>query len=109
MSYNYGSHRPTVTPASASTADISKDVQLSSPPEDSISDLSWSKGANLLAVASWDKKLRIYDVSENASGVGKAMIDFEGPVLSCDWSEVKTQLPFSLYQTNIVYRMDIKL
>lgn len=69
--------------------DLSKDVQLSSPPEDSISDLSWSPAANHLAVSSWDSKVRIYDISQNTQGVGVAAIDFAGPVLGCHWSKVR--------------------
>lgn len=68
--------------------DLSKDVQLATGPEDSVSDLSWSSAGNYLAVASWDSKVRIYDVTQNATGEGKAMIAFDAPVLSCRWSKV---------------------
>jgi len=68
--------------------DISKDVELANPPEDSISDLSFSPKSSHLAVASWDKKVRIYEINAQGIGEGKAMMDFEGPVLSCDWSKV---------------------
>ncbi|KAJ9241631.1 hypothetical protein DTO169E5_3375 [Paecilomyces variotii] len=68
-------------------ADLSKDVQLANAPEDSVSDLSWSSAGNYLAVASWDNKVRIYDVTQNATGEGKAMISFDAPVLSCRWSK----------------------
>ncbi|KAG9238066.1 WD40-repeat-containing domain protein [Amylocarpus encephaloides] len=66
--------------------DLSKDVTLASPPEDSISSLSFSPKANYLAVGSWDSQVRVYDVAEAATGVGKAVIGFDGPVLSCGWS-----------------------
>ncbi|KAF3480965.1 uncharacterized protein GIQ15_06312 [Arthroderma uncinatum] len=66
--------------------DISKDVTLDSPPEDSISELAWSPIANHLAVASWDKSVRIYDVSRSVKGEGKALLSFPSPVLSCAWS-----------------------
>jgi mRNA export factor len=76
-------------PASASvTGDLSKDVQLNSPPDDSISWLSWSPVANHLAVSSWDSKVRIYDVTQNPQGNGVAAFEFAGPVLGCDWSKV---------------------
>lgn len=75
-------------PSSTTTGSIAKDVALVSPPEDSISDLSWSPAANHLAVASWDSKVRIYDVTHSSAGEGKAVINFEGPVLSCAWSKV---------------------
>ncbi len=62
------------------------------PPEDSISDLSFSPQSAHLAVASWDKKVRIYEV--NASGgEGKAYFEHEAPVLSCDWSPVRLDYP----------------
>ncbi|KAL2012889.1 hypothetical protein VTN00DRAFT_414 [Thermoascus crustaceus] len=66
---------------------LSKDVTLANGPEDSISDLSWSSAGNYLAVASWDSKVRIYDVSQTASGEGKALMQFDAPVLSCCWSK----------------------
>ncbi|KUJ24380.1 WD40 repeat-like protein [Mollisia scopiformis] len=64
--------------------DLSKDTKLASPPEDSTSALSWSPVADYLAVASWDSKVRIYDVSK---GQGVTAIDLNGPALSCDWSK----------------------
>jgi mRNA export factor len=79
--------KPTA-PASAVVGDLAKDVQLASPPEDSISCLSWSPVANHLAVSSWDNKVRIYDVTGTPTGNGVAAIDFANPVLACDWSKV---------------------
>jgi mRNA export factor len=67
--------------------DLSKDIQLNQGPEDSISDLSFSPQSEHLAVSSWDKKVRIYEVNESG-GEGKALFEHEGPVLSCDWSKV---------------------
>ncbi|TVY42723.1 Nucleoporin [Lachnellula subtilissima] len=69
------------------TNDLSKDATLSMPPDDSISFLSWSPAANFLAVGSWDCRVRIYDVRTDQTGTGVAAIDFEGPVLACDWSK----------------------
>ena len=74
--------------ASNSTGDISKDVALNNPPEDSISDLSFSPQSEHLAVASWDKKVRIYEINNQGGSEGKALFDHEGPVLSCCWSKV---------------------
>jgi mRNA export factor len=79
--------KPAATAASVA-GDLSKDVQLASPPEDSISALSWSPVANHLAVSSWDDKVRIYDVTNSPTGNGVAVIDFGGPPLDCDWSKV---------------------
>lgn len=72
--------------------DRSSDIQLAFPPNDAVSSLVWSPVANHLAVASWDNKVRVYDVPENSVGTGLAVMEFRGPVLSCDWSQVR-QLP----------------
>ena len=75
--------------ATSTTGDLSKDVALNAPPEDSTSHLAFSPQGDFLAVASWDKKVRIYQVNENGTSEGKTAIDFEAPVLSCAWSEVR--------------------
>lgn len=76
--------------ASSNTAqgDLSKDIAVNQAPEDSISDLRFSPAAEYLAVASWDKKVRIYEIDGNGNSQGKALFDHEGPVLSCCWSKV---------------------
>lgn len=74
--------------ATNTTGDISKDVALNSPPEDSISDLAFSPVSNHLAVASWDKKVRIYEINEQGQSEGKALFEHEAPVLNCCWSPV---------------------
>ena len=68
--------------------DLKNDYTLASPPEDGISDLKFSPQSEHLAVASWDKKVRIYEINANGGSEGKAMFDHEGPVLSCCWSKV---------------------
>jgi len=72
----------------ATLGTLDHDIQLASPPDDSISSLAWSTSANYLAAASWDSKVRIYDVTSSNTGVGVAAIDFGGPVLTCHWSGV---------------------
>ncbi|KAG0651951.1 Nucleoporin GLE2 [Hyphodiscus hymeniophilus] len=86
MSSRFGSSSSAPNGAGA-IGDLSHDVILASPPEDSISDLAWSSRNNFLAVASWDSKVRVYDVTQNLSGVGKAVISFDGPVFGCAWSK----------------------
>ena len=94
MAYALG--RSISTPNAPSTSgELSKDITLTSPPDDSISDLSWSPTANFLAVASWDSKVRIYDVTHHSAGEGRAMINFDGPVLSCAWSRISYSFLFS--------------
>lgn len=68
--------------------DLSKDVALTAPPEDSISDLNFSSQSSHLAIASWDKKVRIYEISQQGVSTGVAMFEHEAPVLSCHWSPV---------------------
>lgn len=94
---------PTVTATAGTASDASGDFTLSSPPEDSISSLCWSSKANYLAVGSWDSKVRIYDVTTSNTGTGIAAIDFEGPVLACDWSPVRAFLSYSSRLTTNSY------
>lgn len=78
----------TSTAATNALGELNKDIQLSNPPEDSVSDLSFSPKADYLAVASWDKKVRIYEINSSGQSEGRAAFDHEAPVLSCDWSPV---------------------
>ncbi|KAE8440669.1 hypothetical protein EG329_006833 [Mollisiaceae sp. DMI_Dod_QoI] len=71
---------------------LSRDTKLASPPEDSTSDLAWSPVANHLAVASWDSKIRVYDVSKGDAGEGLTAIDLAGPALTCAWSRDGTKV-----------------
>ncbi len=89
MSTLFGSQAATAAPSSTS-GDLSKDVALGVQPEDTVSDLQFSPTGDFLAVASWDKKVRIYEVNEQGRSEGKAAIDFEAPALGCAWSEVRT-------------------
>lgn len=89
MSTLFGSAATAASSASTS-GDLSKDIALADPPSDSVSDLSFSPTANFLAVASWDKKVRIYEVGEDGKSEGRAAIDFEAPALACAWSNVSS-------------------
>src|SRR5438034_9253103 len=86
----FGSVVTTSSTAASNTAtgDLSKDVALTSPPEDSISDLAFSPVSDYLAVSSWDKKVRIYEINEQGMSEGKAIFEHEAPVLNCCWSPV---------------------
>lgn len=61
------------------------DIELADGPSDTVAALAFSPAANHLAVASWDSKLRIYDLTQSHTGQGKALISFDGPVLDCQW------------------------
>lgn len=78
--------------SNATNGDISKDVALTTPPEDSVSDISFSPQTEHLAVASWDKKVRIYEINGQGGSDGKALYEHEQPVLSCCWSKVSLLL-----------------
>ena len=84
----FGSTAPST--AASNNGDISTDFTLATPPEDGISHIKFSSQTEHLAVASWDKKVRIYEIAANGSSEGKAMFEHEGPVLGCCWSKVST-------------------
>ncbi|RKP26732.1 WD40-repeat-containing domain protein [Syncephalis pseudoplumigaleata] len=69
-----------------------KDFEVSQPPSDGIADMSFSPTADLLAVASWDNQMRIYEVQPTGTTIGKAMYSHEGPVLCCAWSKDGSKL-----------------
>ncbi|KAF3989400.1 hypothetical protein FT663_02764 [Candidozyma haemuli var. vulneris] len=73
--------------SAATGQELANDVLVQNGPEDSISDMAFSPQQELLAVASWDKKVRIYEVDPNSGqNQGKALFEHEGPVLSARWS-----------------------
>ena len=75
----------------SNTGDLSKDIAVSNPPEDSISHIRFSPATEHLAVASWDKKVRIYEVGQNGNTEGKALFEHDGPALSCCWSQASIE------------------
>ncbi len=98
MASLFGTAATAAATANNSLGDISKDVPLVSPPEDSISDLAFSPESQHLAVSSWDKKVRIYEVNNQGNSEGKAMFEHEAPVLSVHWSRVHhSSFPPSLH------------
>ena len=80
---------PTAT--QPATVDISGDIQLPQGPDDSISELAFSPVADILSVASWDNKIRIYEIGQGGP-VGKAIYEHSGPVLSTSFSKDGTKL-----------------
>ncbi|KAJ8124144.1 hypothetical protein O1611_g9431 [Lasiodiplodia mahajangana] len=67
---------------------LDNDVAVPPDKEDTIQSLSWSPVADKLAAASWDGKVRIYDVSSNLSARSVSVIATDAPVFSCDWAKV---------------------
>ena len=74
---------------SATQGDLSKDIEVpqNQLPSDSISDMAFSPTNDYLAVASWDCKVRIYEVS-NLGVQGKWAFEMKGPVLAVAWAPV---------------------
>lgn len=64
------------------------DITLPSDGEDTIASLSWSPVRDHLAAASWDGKVRIYDVSSTGHAQRVSTLLAEQPALSCDWAKV---------------------
>jgi mRNA export factor len=95
MSGLFGSAAPAATAAST-VGDLAKDVALSNPPEDSVSDIAFSPAANqandFLAVSSWDKKVRIYEIASNGQSEGRHVYEHGAPVLNCDFSKDGTKV-----------------
>lgn len=94
---------PSAAANSNNQGDLSKDIELTTPPDDSVSDICFSSQSEHLAVASWDKKVRIYEISATGSSVGKAVYEHEGPVMSVVWSKVKYPFATHLFVTGDVY------
>ena len=94
MSGLFGSAASTATSSNANQTpgELKNDVALQSPPEDGISDLRFSPQADYLAVASWDKKVRIYEIMSSGNSEGRAVIEHEQPVLGCCWSKASFHL-----------------
>jgi mRNA export factor len=89
MSTLFGS--TAATTAQSTTVDISGDLEVPQGPEDSIADLAFSPTAEILSVASWDNKVRIYEIGQGGAN-GKAMYEHTGPVLSTHFSKDGTKL-----------------
>lgn len=71
---------------STSVFDLSTDRRVPEPPSDSVSSIAFSPIADLLSVASWDNKVRIYEVNPNTGDAqGRALYEHQAPVLSTCW------------------------
>ena len=88
MSLFASSNTASATASNNTQGDLSKDVELTSPPEDSVSDIFFSPQSEHLAVSSWDSKVRIYEISESGQSIGKAFYEHQAPALSVHWSKV---------------------
>jgi mRNA export factor len=64
-----------------------KDVELQQVQPDAVSSLAWSPSADLLAVASWNSEVRVFEVGAGGQNQGRAQYAHEGPVLCVQWSK----------------------
>jgi mRNA export factor len=83
--------------AAASSYNPNKDVEVTAPPSDSISSLSFSPVANYLIATSWDNQVRCYEIQANGQSAGKAAISHDQPVLCSAWSADGTTVFSGMY------------
>lgn len=73
------------------------EYQLKSPPDDGISAVEFCPSANnLLLVSSWDRTIRLYDISRNEQ---RAAVSSSMPVLDCAWQDQARVLAGGLDKT----------
>jgi mRNA export factor len=75
----------------STSVETQSDIQVPQGPEDSISELAFSPTAEILSIASWDNKVRIYEIGQGGVN-GKAMYEHTAPVLSTHFSQDGTKL-----------------
>ncbi|KAI1384724.1 WD40 repeat-like protein [Hypoxylon trugodes] len=75
--------------SSISLGDPSNEIPLPADAKDTISSISWSPTANYLAAASWDSKVRIYDIGNGTNGAARNIVTLSAdrPFLDCDWAK----------------------
>lgn len=67
-----------------------KDVEVVSPPDDSVSCLAFSPSClpqDFLIAGSWDSNVRCWEVQQNGQTIPKAQQTHQGPVLDVAWSD----------------------
>ncbi|XP_013399314.1 mRNA export factor-like [Lingula anatina] len=72
-----------------------KDVEVASPPDDSVSSLQFSPGtltSTFLVAGSWDNNVRCWQVEQNGQTIPKAQQTHTGPVLDVAWSDDGTKV-----------------
>ena len=93
MSFLNSSPSTSSASSTATGQELVNDILVNNPPEDSIEDISFSPQQDLLAVASWDKKVRIYEIDPNTgNNQGKALYEHKAPVFSSRWSTDGTKV-----------------
>lgn len=92
MSGLFGGGASAAANASNTVGDLKGDMAVAEVPDDSISDISFNTNPtepkDFLAVASWDKKVRIYEVPQDGKAAGRHIYEHDQPVFSVDWFKV---------------------
>lgn len=78
--------------SAATGQELMNDITVQNGPEDTVTDLSFSPQQELLAAASWDSKVRIYEISPTGQTQGRALYQHDGPVFSSQWSKDGTKV-----------------
>ncbi len=82
---------------SATTTQVKKDVEVQSPPTDTVSCVRFSPStananSTYMAATSWDNRVRVWEVGANAATIPKAEQMHQGPALGVCWSNDGTKL-----------------
>ncbi|KUI52483.1 Nucleoporin GLE2 [Cytospora mali] len=84
------------TAANNTVGDLKQDVAVEQPPTDGITDITFNQNisaqTDFLAVTSWDKKVRIYEVTPQGQAQPRHAYDHDGPVFSVDWFKDGTKI-----------------
>ncbi|CAI8502703.1 hypothetical protein CAS74_000981 [Pichia kudriavzevii] len=73
----------TTTPSTNGTLqELSNDIVVNNIGDDSVSDIAFSPQAEYMAISNWDKKVRIFEVTNSGQVEGRTLYEHEGPVLS---------------------------
>lgn len=90
---------------SSTVGDLKNDVAVSVLPEDSITALTFNPNPadqkDFLSVSSWDKKVRIYEVTPNGQAEPRHMFEHDGPVFDLAW--FKVSLHFKIRIAMLLY------
>lgn len=94
MSGLFGSANSAASSANT-VGDLGKDVAVANLPEDGITNLAFNPNPadqkDFMAVASWDKKVRIYEIDAGSGQAApRAAYDHAGPVFSVQFMKVST-------------------
>jgi len=82
-------------------------IQVSQPPNDSISSLAWSPRANHLSCSSWDGEIRVWNIEQNGSSTPIKSANYTVPVLSLCWNGEGNQI-YSGNCANKVMALDLQ-